>query len=70
LSKLCASYDPDTHPITGPLLDGGPVELARRYNTLHNDRYADACHLCYQTRTKLRSQFPETLTPDQVYGEF
>jgi len=70
LSKLCAAYDPASHPITGPLVDGGPVELVRRYNLPHKDRYADACHLCYQARTKLRSHFPRTLAPDQVYGEF
>jgi MoaA/NifB/PqqE/SkfB family radical SAM enzyme len=27
LKELCESYDPEAHPICGPLLAGGPVEL-------------------------------------------
>jgi hypothetical protein len=68
LAAICAAYDPDTHPILGPLLTGGPVELARRYNLPHGEGYADACHLCYEMRTELRERFPEILAPDAMYG--
>ena len=67
LQEICQRYDPESHPIIGPLLQGGPAELARRYSSPAQERYADACHLCYQTRSELRSQFPHTLTPDQMY---
>lgn len=68
LSEICQSYDPDAHPIIGPLLHGGPAELARRYRVPHGPSHADACHLCDQARHALRSRFPEILKPDQVYG--
>ena len=69
LGEICATYDPDSHPIIGPLLEGGPVELLRRYGLPHKERYADACHLCYEARRRLRKLFSEILTPDQMYGE-
>ncbi len=68
LKDLCAGYDPDNHPITGPLLAGGPVELVRRYNLPHEEAYADACHLCYSARLALREEFKDILAPDQMYG--
>ena len=68
LKEICATYDPDAHPIVGPLLDGGPVELARRYGVSCASGYVDACHLCYQTRSALRERFPAELRPDQMYG--
>lgn len=68
LVEICQVYDPDTHPIVEPLLRGGPAELARRYRPPEQERYADACHLCYQTRRELRQQFPHILTPDQMYS--
>ena len=68
LRELCRRYDPRAHPIVGPLLEGGPSELTRRYDLPHKQAYADACHLCYETRKMLRSRFPEILGPDQMYG--
>ena len=68
LADLCCRYDPDGHPIIGPLLAGGPAELARRFAVPVRSAYADACHLCYRTRVALRERFPEILTPGQVYG--
>lgn len=68
LSEICATYDPNAHPITGPLLGGGPAELVRRYELGHEEGYADACHLCYEARRALRRRFPKVLTPDQMYG--
>ena len=68
LRDICAGYDPNSHPITGPLLAGGPVELVQRYELTHEEAYADACHLCEHARRALREQFPAILMPDQMYG--
>ncbi len=70
LTDIVAKYDPDAHPVVGPLLRGGPAELARRYNLTPEAAYADACHLCYETRLALRPRFPHTLAPDHMYGTF
>jgi len=69
LTEIVADFRPDEHPIVGPLLDGGPAEIVRRYELTHEDGYADHCHLCYETRRALRSMFPAELTPDQMYGD-
>jgi hypothetical protein len=68
LKQICQTYDPQTHPVNAPLLDGGPANLARRYDLRPKVQYADACHLCYETRVALRERFPEILGPDHVYG--
>lgn len=68
LMEIWAGYSPEDHPITGPLIRGGPAELARHYNTSPAPEYADACHLCYTTRSSLRDRFPAYLLPDQMYG--
>jgi len=68
LREICEAYDPERHPITGPLHKGGPAELVRRYVLPHGEGYADACHLCYEARLALRERFPETLRPNQMYG--
>lgn len=70
LKQICEEYDPDAHPICGPLLNGGPAALVTEYNLPHDAGYADACHLCYEARTRLRERFPEILRPDQVYGKY
>ncbi len=68
LTELWAAFDPDSHPIAGPLLEGGPAALVRSYGLRHAASYADACHLCYEARKDLRARFPEILAPDQMYG--
>jgi hypothetical protein len=68
LREIIGTYDPEKHPITGPLLEGGPVALVQRYGIPHGEMYADACHLCSQTCLALRSRFPQVLLPDQMYG--
>ncbi|MBW1880189.1 MAG: radical SAM protein [Deltaproteobacteria bacterium] len=69
LKEIVAAYDPAAHPVVGPLLEGGPVELVRRYGLAHEEGYVDACHLCYRARVALRERFPEVLAPGNVYGE-
>lgn len=68
LAEIVAGFDPDQHPIVGPLLAGGPAEIVRRYDLPHEDGYADHCHLCYESRRALRQRFPDVLAPDQMYG--
>ena len=68
LKEICDKYNGDTHPICGPLLSGGPAALISEYNIPHAESYADACHMCYEARIKLRDRFPEYLKPDQMYG--
>jgi len=68
LTDIMDDYDPDAHPIVGPLLAGGPAEIVRRYDIPLLDGYADHCHLCYEVRCALRQRFPNVLTPDQMYG--
>jgi organic radical activating enzyme len=68
LSALVESYEPESHPICGPLLEGGPALLARRYGVEPEEGYVDECHLCYRTRLALLDRFPQYLAPRQVYG--
>jgi hypothetical protein len=68
LAELFDAYDPSSHPVTGPLLEGGPAELVRRYDLPCRGQYCDACHLCDTARRALRPRFPAVLAPDQMYG--
>ena len=69
LSRLIKSYDPSSHPICAPLIEGGPAALVKEYDVPHEDSYFDECHLCYSARLALRSRFPKYLAPGQMYGE-
>lgn len=68
LPEMLAAYEPERHPIVGPLLSGGPAALARAYDLPHADSYVDECHMCYEMRDRLRERFPEQLAPAQMYG--
>jgi MoaA/NifB/PqqE/SkfB family radical SAM enzyme len=68
LSELVKRYDPEAHPICGPLLRGGPAELVRAYDLDLRGEYVDECHLCYLARKALIDRFPAYLAPRQVYG--
>ncbi len=68
LSRLVREYNPDAHPICGPLLRGGPAELVRAYDLDLRGEYVDECHLCFLARKALIDRFPEYLAPRQVYG--
>jgi hypothetical protein len=68
LSKICGEYDPEAHPVVGPLLRGGPAQLVRDFGIAHDERYGDACHLCYAARRTLRPRLQDVLAPDQMYG--
>lgn len=68
LSEIVRSYNAKSHPICGPLVEGGPAALAEKYGVPHEEDYIDECHLCYSVRKSLMSRFPEYLGPKQVYG--
>ncbi len=69
LHEMVAAYDPKTHPIVGPLLEGGPAALVEQYGLPHENTYVDACHLCYTARDQLRRQLPQWLGPGAMYGD-
>jgi len=68
LGELFRRYQPDEHPVVGPLVAGGPAELARRFGWPPEEGCVDACHLCYAVRRGLLDVFPRFLAPRQVYG--
>jgi hypothetical protein len=68
LSELISNYHPESHPICGPLIRGGPAELAKEAGVKPEKGYIDECHLCYLTRKEIIDKFPDYLTPKQVYG--
>lgn len=68
LSKLARDYDAGKHPVCGPLVKGGPAELAGTYGVEHDAEFVDECHFCYAVRRALVDKFPEYLAPRQVYG--
>jgi len=68
LSEIVQKYDPLNHPVTGPLIQGGPMELAKTYDVTHDGQYADACHMCSKICSSLMDTFPDQISPKQVYG--
>jgi hypothetical protein len=68
INEICEVFDPNTHPIIEALINGGPYNLLKQYSIPEGEKYADACHLCYEVRKYLRAQFPDILGPDQMYG--
>ncbi|MEJ2368793.1 MAG: radical SAM protein [Acidobacteriota bacterium] len=68
LGEIFRDYDPGAGPVTEALLQGGPALFARRSGLPLHSCYADACHLCYETRSGLRERYPNVLAPDPMYG--
>jgi hypothetical protein len=68
-ARIIRGYNPDENPIVKLLHQGGPIALVKHFGLGHEEHYADACHLCYSARCMLRNMFPDTLAPDQMYGE-
>lgn len=68
LKDIIAGYYPKSDPILGPLIEGGPAELARRFNFDITPGFIDHCHLCFEIRRGLLDRFPDILAPRQVYG--
>jgi len=70
LASIVKSYRPAADPIIGPLIRGGPAELARVHRVRRRQTYADGCELCYECRVKLQEEYSDTLVPDQMYGTY
>ncbi len=68
LLEMVSGYEPDRHPVCGPLLSGGPAALANAYDLPHDATYVEECHMCYELRESLRERFPEYIGPAQMYG--
>ena len=68
LARLLAEHDAAAHPISGPLIRGGPAVLAREHGVEVAEPGVSACHLCYLVRKALLDRFPEQLGPAAVYG--
>lgn len=69
LNEICDRFIPENHPILGPLIKSGPKYLAEIFQLPVANKYADACHFCYEARKLLRTKFPDILLPDQMYGD-
>lgn len=68
LSELVRKYRQDLHPVCGPLVKGGPAELARDLGVTPEPGFIDECHLCYSTRKAVVGKYPDCIAPRQVYG--
>lgn len=68
LSNILQNYDSGRHPVIGPLKDGGPAALVRKFNLPHENKYVDQCHLCYSARKELAGRFPCHLAPEYLYA--
>ncbi len=68
LSEIVRNYRAKSHPICGPLAQGGPAQLAGVLNIHHEEEYVDECHFCYRLRRTILNDYPEYLAPKQVYG--
>lgn len=68
LYELIKDYNAEKHPICGPLIRGGPAELAKELNINPEDEYVDECHMCFLVRREIMERYPEYLAPKQVYG--
>ena len=67
-SEIFIKYNPESHPVCGPLLKGGPTELAKTHHAQHREEYVDACHLCTDVCRAIIDKYPNIVTPKQVYG--
>ena len=71
LKAMVSELSVESHPFIGPLARGGPVALAEEHSIPVEKEYADACHMCYDIRCKLRAKamFSDVLCPSQAYGD-
>jgi hypothetical protein len=69
LASVVRGYDPHTHPVIGPLVEGGPARLAEVMGVCTGDSFATDCHACYEIRRAVRTEHKRWLGPAQVYGD-
>ena len=68
LSEIIHNYSAKSHPICGPLIWGGPAELAKALGVKPESGYIDECHICYLVRREAADNYPDFLCPRLVYG--
>jgi len=68
LSEIIADYDPDSHPICGPLNRKGPAGLIEDVGLTPENEYVDECHACFLLRRDIIDNYQDLLAPRQVYG--
>jgi MoaA/NifB/PqqE/SkfB family radical SAM enzyme len=68
LKQIMTDYNPDSHSIIGPLINGGPAELADSFGFDTSPGFVDHCHLCFEIRKTLLDKYPEIIAPKHVYG--
>ena len=68
LSEISHNYSAKSHPICGPLIWGGPAELAKALGVKPESGYIDECHICYLVRREAADNYPDFLCPRLVYG--
>jgi hypothetical protein len=68
LADLVGNYRAQKHPVCGPLVKGGPFQLAQELGVNPEEGYVDECHFCYAVRLALIDRFPQYLAPRQAYG--
>ena len=68
LSRIMSEYDPERHPICGPLKRRGPAGLIEELKITPERDYVDECHACFSIRRELIAKYPQYLAPRQVYG--
>jgi hypothetical protein len=71
LAQIVHGYEPQEHPVIGPLVAGGPNALAEATGIGTGSHFASECHACYEIRRTLRENqfYGRVLGPNQVYGE-
>ena len=68
IGDILTDWRPESHPVAGPLIAGGPAELARAAG-MADASAVSACHLCFKARSAMREKHEEALGPREVYGE-
>ncbi len=68
LSEIILRYKGNSHPICGPLIQGGPAELSKQLGIKPQEGYIDECHFCYLLRRQVIEKLQHYLAPKQVYG--
>jgi hypothetical protein len=69
LATVVKGYDPSSHPVLGPLIEGGPARLAEAMGVGTGESFATDCHACYEIRRAVRTGYKIWLGPAQVYGD-
>lgn len=68
LHRIIEEFNPNGHPVIGPLFNAGPVGLIQVSGVQPDNEYVEPCHSCYSTRRKLIERYPHLIAPRNVYG--